>query len=551
MKKFYLPLIVCTFAALINVNAANVFDVAEHYSGSTSGNVDWFQVTPSAAWTYDSSGFGGPWTGGAFNPNNNTTVGSQTATTVNVNVAPTLTGDLTLTTSGAVTVQNINLNPIVGSNVFTLKLGGNFTQNATTAALTSITGASADASKLVIDLNGYNMLINRGNTGNTAASSFTLNSTNAGGVFTTAVALTGSGAERLAINDGATLFTGWLQGNTAGVATFYTYNTAMSANSTLKFAGRTAGTSIVVRSSVGGSLNQSFGNIIVGDGTTVTPWNFTGSWTGAPSTPLGRLMTVRGNFTLATNSSYTIGNINSTQGIAGIAVGGNYTDTNTGARTYSTATISGAINSAIFFNGGYTSGTPLVNERTVIINGSIGKNATSNLVTNFQVGDGSTGGNIKLGANLTLTDTTNFTVTNNSRLNLATYTLSTAAGGINIATGATIADSFGAASGLATTSGLLTLNSFNLQLNFDGTSWTNGTNLVLFNYNTISGTPTLGTVTFNTGMWTYGFSSLGGVVQLTNLTMATIPEPSSAALLLGAVGGLLVWTVRRKNRKNI
>ncbi|MEO8206491.1 MAG: PEP-CTERM sorting domain-containing protein, partial [Chthoniobacterales bacterium] len=75
---------------------------------------------------------------------------------------------------------------------------------------------------------------------------------------------------------------------------------------------------------------------------------------------------------------------------------------------------------------------------------------------------------------------------------------------------------------------------------------TNGTNLVLFTYTgTFSGTSTLGTITFNTGSWTYGsVTTSGGIVQLTNLAM--VPEPSSAALLLGAFGGLVVWTVRRK-----
>ncbi|MEO8205811.1 MAG: PEP-CTERM sorting domain-containing protein [Chthoniobacterales bacterium] len=554
MKKSLLVFSIgCTIAAT-SLQATNHL-VTEHYSGATSGTVLWSPATPSTVWTFDSAS--PAWTSNTvINPNNGTANPSnalQIATQNDVTVAPTLTGNLTLSTSGAITVQNFALTPNVTSGIMTFTLGGNFTQYATSGTLTAITGATSDASRLIIDMNGYNMTIGRGLVGATAASSFTLNSTVAGGVFTTTSALSDSGASaRIVINNGATLYSGVsLTGASSEVAAFYTFNTVFAENSTLELKGRntvgSGASQLTTHSSVAGSLNGPLGNLILGDGLTGTNWSFSGSWgaVGSP-TPLGRLMTVKGYMTVGLGSTIAFGVAGSTTGLAGIAVGGNYTDLNTGSRSYSVSTATGAVNAGMFFNGGYTSGTPLVNERTLTINGTLTKNATSNLTTNFQVGDGTTGGNIKLGGNFTTTDSM-FTVTNNSRLNLDTKTLSSA-GGITIASGGTIAltfGNFGATAGLATTAGVLTLNTFNLQLNYDGTGWNDGDALLLFHYGSQLGAIALGTVTYS---GTYGslFDDGAGNIYLTNINAPIpIPEPGSVALLMAGIG-VLVWGVRRK-----
>ncbi|MEO6054385.1 MAG: PEP-CTERM sorting domain-containing protein, partial [Chthoniobacterales bacterium] len=60
-----------------------------------------------------------------------------------------------------------------------------------------------------------------------------------------------------------------------------------------------------------------------------------------------------------------------------------------------------------------------------------------------------------------------------------------------------------------------------------------------------SGTASLGTITFNTGSWTYGsVTTSGGIVQLTNL--AAVPEPSTVFLLMASFGSLIVWKLRRR-----
>ncbi|MEO8205492.1 MAG: PEP-CTERM sorting domain-containing protein, partial [Chthoniobacterales bacterium] len=152
-----------------------------------------------------------------------------------------------------------------------------------------------------------------------------------------------------------------------------------------------------------------------------------------------------------------------------------------------------------------------------------------------------------------------FTVLANSRVNLGTSTTTgdvapLRAGSIIIGTGATIADTFGAHSGYALSdatlggSGNLTLNTFNLQLTYDGTGWSDGSDLLLFHFTgTLTGTPTLGTVTVagfeHTGLF---YDNLTKNIYLTGLTAVPVPEPGSAALLLGAFGGLVIWTVRRR-----
>ncbi|MEO8205209.1 MAG: hypothetical protein ABI615_03455 [Chthoniobacterales bacterium] len=227
-------------------------------------------------------------------------------------------------------------------------------------------------------------------------------------------------------------------------------------------------------------------------------------------------------------------------------VAGNFTDQGgTGATSYNT-NITNAKTALIVFNGGST-------ERDVSINRNVQSSITSSgSTTNLKIGESSSvAGNVRLTHDLTGT-VSSLTMLKESRLNVQNFTATM--GSLNFADNSggqhmTFGYTFGASdAGLITTGGSLSLNTFNLELTYDGTSWNDGDSLLLFHYGSLTGTIALGTVTY---AGTYGalFDDGGGNIYLTNVfAPVPIPEPGSAALLLGAVGGLLVWTVRRKGR---
>lgn len=95
---------------------------------------------------------------------------------------------------------------------------------------------------------------------------------------------------------------------------------------------------------------------------------------------------------------------------------------------------------------------------------------------------------------------------------------------------------------------MLTLNTFNLQLDYSGSGWTSGSNLLLFSYvGTITGTPTLGTVTLGTGIASIGgISTSGNNVYIDIVQLTVVPEPSAAFLLMASFGSLMVWKLRRR-----
>ncbi|MEO8205539.1 MAG: hypothetical protein ABI615_05110 [Chthoniobacterales bacterium] len=88
-----------------------------------------------------------------------------------------------------------------------------------------------------------------------------------------------------------------------------------------------------------------------------------------------------------------------------------------------------------------------------------------------------------------------------------------------------------------------------LVTNFEiGDGTTNENDLLLFHYTgTLTATPTLGTVDSSVEVDSLYNDGAGNIY----IRFAAIPEPGKAALLLGAFGGLLVWTVRRKRFSKI
>ncbi|MEO6846580.1 MAG: hypothetical protein ABI254_04930, partial [Chthoniobacterales bacterium] len=358
------------------------------------------------------------------------------------------TGNLTITTAAAYTITSPNF--IVNSGSLTFKLGGDFT-GATTPV---ITNATNDSSKLVFDLNGntlglkgygggagyFTIASTAGGGGGTAQFNQILNTTHGSVQNNTTLQLTGAGSQS---------FTG------------FTFS-----------AGSTLWVSQVGNTFISGFPTLGIGNLTIGSSTNSTLSYFTNS--------NSTTYRVTGNVTLnkgttANQDSYITFGAADTK----IYVGGNFTDVGgSGASTVTDYATTGGGSGLLAFNGGAGS------QKSV----SIGRTGLTN---NFQVGESATiFGNIGLAKSLTTTGT--FKMFRGSRLNVAALTLT--AGSLNLADDAggnhlTIADTFGTTNGLITTSGNLSLNTFNLELNFDGTSWTNGSNLLLFHYGgTFTGT---------------------------------------------------------------
>ncbi|MEO6847795.1 MAG: PEP-CTERM sorting domain-containing protein [Chthoniobacterales bacterium] len=542
MKKFLLTsTALCIVAITSNLNAALI---AETYSSPTSGTVDW----SAATWSPTVSG----------GPNNG-------ANTYDATITHSTSDNLILNTSSDITIQGLALSASSGSMNF--NLGGNFTvASGSTGITTNITNTTGSASNLVIDLNGHTLdLSHSGQVGTVATNTnFTINSSSAGGIFKIPTqSYTGAPS--------------WVFGNNVtqqitGSSTYiYTYNETFAANATLQIASAATNGEWETLST-GAGPNKIGGNAIIGDGTTSNTVLLYAEGVASIST-LNRLNTVNGNFTITANSNIAMGGyLSSSQGIVGMKVGGNFTDNNTTTGTYNSNLSFGAgypnstagVNTVIYLNGG--AGT----EHLLTINRTLAA-STQGGITTFQVGDGTTAGNIKLGHDFNTAGT--FTVLKGSRFNLGNYTLTTggnqAAGSGNNAgwsvaqnsltiqagvggVNPTLAYTFGnAGTGLLnSTAGTVSLNTFNLELNYDASGWTTG-NILLVQYaGTLTGTPTIGTLTFNGGTFTYGAldTSTAGKIYLDNVALVPVPEPG-AVLLIGAFGGLVVWTVRRKNRK--
>ncbi|MEO6053700.1 MAG: PEP-CTERM sorting domain-containing protein, partial [Chthoniobacterales bacterium] len=447
----------------------------------------------------------------------------------------TSTSDLNLTTPTLAALSLRTLTLTAGSSsVLTLKLGNNLSlTNLTQSVFTN----NISASQLVFDLNSYTFATDGGANGPFVRNNapglkyFTVKDTSAGGAGTINFGLYQQSSGNVSVLNNTTLRVS----NTAGPGGVFSGYTTFSTGSTFQIDTNTPSTQ-VWQSTVTGGTNTGYGNVTIGS--TTDSSRVTSVWFRGDSTHLN--LTINGNFLIAQGSNIVLGNL-AGQDITGVSVKGNFTDQGSAITTYQAAGSS----TTFSLNGGI--GT----EHTLSINRTL--NTTGGKTTSFQIGDGTTAGNIKLinAASNTvtaLTTTGSVKVFGDSRLNLGTSTNTNAASlvaaSINIVSGATIADTFGAHAGFASTSGVLTLNTFNLELNYDGTGWLNGSDLLLFHFASLTGTPTLGTVTANGISYGGLYNDQAGNIYLSRVSV--VPEPSSVALLLGSVGGFLVWTVRRR-----
>ncbi|MEO6847595.1 MAG: PEP-CTERM sorting domain-containing protein [Chthoniobacterales bacterium] len=494
------------------------------------------QSVKAASYTFDPTVFGNQAWSTVANWGTPGTVSPTTGDQATIDRS-TSTSDLNLTTPGtALSLRTLTLTA-GSSSVLTLKLGNDLSlTNLTQSIFTN----NISASQLVFDLNSYTFATDGSSNGPFVRNSapglkyFTVKDTSVGGAGTINFGFYQQTSGNVSVLNNATLRVS----NTAGPGGTFSAYTIFSTGSTFQIDTNTPTTQVWQSVVTGGTNTAGYGNVTIGS--TTNSSRVTSVWFRGDSTHLN--LTINGNFLLAQGSNIVLGNLVG-QDLTGVSVKGNFTDQGSAITTYQAAGSS----TTFSLNGGI--GTP----HTLSINRTL--NATGGKVTNFQIGDGTTAGNIALvnAASNTVTALTtagSVKVFGDSRLDLGTSTNSNAASliaaSINIVSGATIADTFGAHSGFASTSGVLTLNTFNLQLTYDGTGWSNGNNLLLFHFASLTGTPTLGTVTAS-GI-TYGslFNDGSGNIFLTNVSV--VPEPSTAFLLMASFGSLVIWTVRRKRQ---
>ncbi len=505
--NFKTPQILAPFLGLCVAQSAFSATIISNWEGAFSGVQAW--------------GDGANWSTDPVFPNNGADVYVTT-------IANDTTGDLVVETPAApsLNVATFSVNQ-TGTGSTTLKLGGNFTVTSTLSAFTNSNAASPD--KVVIDLNGYEFSAMVTTNNNIRASrNYTIRDTSAGGdgIFRIssiqpASIVAPAQAGRVNVENNVTVAV-YGVADMRGIDNSNTEGWNFSAGSTLQFAGE--GYSGI--SYAGGTL----GNVVVGSATNAnqTRANLAGS-----ATVLGDI--VYHSSTGGNGSVLSLGNS------AVLSVAGNFTDKNTTHGGYGYAASSTAPSPTLRFNGG------LAQEREVWI--------AAPTTVRLQVGESETVfGNIKLKHDFTTTFTTKadgttptvnsgiFRLESGSRINLDTFTLTATTAQIISGTEIpTLAYTFGANSDAlihvtGTETNSLMLNSFRLELKYDGSGWNNGDNLLLFRYDgtTFSGTPTLTNLVAPNG---FAYDSLtwgdiGGVnyVYLSNASI--IPEPGTMVLVM-------------------
>ncbi|MEO6845849.1 MAG: PEP-CTERM sorting domain-containing protein [Chthoniobacterales bacterium] len=429
------------------------------------------------------------------------------------------TGNLTVTTAAAYSVSGASF--IVNSGSLTLKLGGNFAvgYNASPFAYPLINNTTNNVANLVFDLNDFTLDYRfLSASANVSGDYFTLASTAADGKGTAQFGQVLNG-QHLSVQNNVTLEI------INSIGTDFTPST-FSAGSTLYLSAAGA-------LGMAGGATTGFGNLIVGNSANAN-LTYLSMYPYCIARVVGNLTLNKG--TTANQDSYlAFGNSSGK-----VIVGGNFTDVGGSATsTVQDFATAGGGSALIAFNGGAAT------QRTV-------SEGRTGLTNNFAVGENTTTpGNIGLAKSLATTGS--FTMYRGSRLNVAAFTLT--AGSLILADDAvgnhlTIADTFGTTNGLITTSGNLSLNTFNLELTFDGTTWTNGSNLLLFHYGgTFTGTLALGTITYNGPGTITSLGTLlnsGGNIYLQGVNVTPVPEPSTVFLLMTSFGSLIVWKLRRR-----
>lgn len=431
---------------------------------------------------------------------------------------------ITTPTAAAISVSRFLLEQTGEDGSTTLKLGNDFTITTPNGTLVSnFSNSGASPSQLAIDLNGhtFSALSTTAARNNIPKSrNFTIRDTSIGGngVFHVGIIRSADSAGRVNVENKVTVIVDTVA-DMRGLSSNTTEGWNFASNATLQFVGE----GYDGASYAGGTL----GNVIVGSASNTDQ---TRAYIASSATVLGDV--VYHSSTSGTGSLISLGNS------AVLSVAGNFTDKNTTHGDYNYAFTLTSPSPTLRFNGG------LAQEREVWI--------AAPTTVRFQVGESATVfGNVKLKHDFTTTFTMNaagtaptlnsgvFRLEQGSRINLDTHTVTATTAQIVSGTEIpTLAYTFGADSDAlihvtGTENNSLTLNSFDLELTYDGSGWISGDDLLLFRYDgtSFTGTPNLVNLTapdgFSYDELTWG--DIGGVnyVYLSNVI---IPEPNTLAL---------------------
>ncbi len=466
---------------------ALVNPVTFNFSGGTAGNYDWYD---GSNWTYTDSTVPTPLTGTGVIPGQ---IGQYYPAGDKVIIGET-TGDRTITT------------PTVTSNVFeftmtqtptssgvnTLKLGGNLYQYGYPWTFT-VNNTTGDASKMVIDLNGYTLGAYIG-----SYDYVTFKNSVPGGSIVDSY---GPGIYHSIIESGVTIkATGWMWsgGNTNN---WMPGSRLVLTNSVTMY---TYGDQQAYQMDIGESGNPTQGAMVL-----------VNNWAQSVKSDVVIYAPTSGNPLSLGNSTFS--------------VGGNFTD-------YGADSADSYTDGTIIFNGSPATARNISIDRHL------------NSTVDIRVGNSSADkGNIKLAQNLDMAG--DFYVTNGSAIDLGDPMLTVGsftqlADPLAAATSIDIGIDLTGVPGTVQVNGDLTLNDFTLHI-YGHTDLTQ--DLVIFTYTgSLIGTPNLVGIDVDTSTGRLYYDALvasGGQVKLTNLF---IPEPASLALL--AAGGLLMLRRHRSER---
>lgn len=518
-------------ATLVAISA-QAATISSDWNQYTTGTYQWGNA---ANWTSQTwmgspvSDWGTPVTPGSV-PNNDTDIyAARIIHAGTENVAIETNTDITL---GRLWLER------AGSGTLTLKLGGDMLINGVLpsgsstrpTAFRNTTASTPDA--LVLDLSGNTFQSTAAAPELQNARNYTIRDTSASGNGVFSVKVIGRSSSyiegRVNVENRVTVqVTDLLDVDLRSSTTSTIEGWNFAHEATLELLGGTTGG--VTRALWVGGV---FGNVIVGNENNDIATVYS---------PSGNDMRILGNveYKIAKNHQGAL----LTMGPTGrkIYVGGNFTDKAAEGADYGGTSAGG-----IIFNGGAEL------ERQIWI-------ARAGLSTVFQIGESnSIAGNIALAHDLTTKEASPLTgrviLREGSRLNLNTFTLHASRVDVFSSTAGegTVAYTFGhnndpLLNPLIKADGILNLSRFNLELTYDGSGWTNGDDLLLFEYGSLSGTPLLGDV-FAPNISHGGlFNDQAGHIWLTDIVVHAVPEPSTVVYI---ACGIIFLTIRQRKSRN-
>ncbi len=500
------------------------------YAASVSSEWNLFDAG-TYAWGNNSNWTSTTWASSAWQPTT-ATAPQNGANSFAARIRNAGANNITVETAGNLTISRFWLER-TGTGSTTLKLGGDLTvtgvlagpptsgENARpTGFYNSVAGTP---SGLVVDLNGHTF--NAGSVTDTAlqtSRNYTLRDTSGLGNGTFIISTSSNSAGLIGgtvyvenkVTVKTTQFGGGFQDGTGSLTN---PGWVFARDATLWLSANGSGSRANLN--VGGSI---FGNIIVGsEGNTIAAsYGLTHS--------NGTSLTILGDLTYHAGSVISMSTAAGAGSTRSIFLSGNLTDEATVGEDYGGRTDRTDV--GFYFSGG----ADRVQEVLVKRQG---------LTTRFVVGSKeNTPGNIRLLHGLTTTGPVE--VLENSRVDANTFTLR--AGSISVQNDARFAFTFGEGveNALIHATGQLSLGVFDLELNYNDAGWTDGDDLLLFRYGSLSGTAELGEVSLSGFTYNDLWNDGAGGIWLRDIV--AVPEPGLAVPFLIAFG---VQMLRRRRKQ--